>query len=176
MSHTQPEHLRFIACPHVFSAEKDRIDALRPAGGTVGEHLRAIDWHPESRPARVYIDGVLIPEAQWEYAVPRAGQSVVVRAIPMGGGQGKDTARIVALLAIIVISIAVSRGALAPVAGALAGSGGWAALVGGSTASVAAGATVSIVGTLALNGLIPAPLPRRALPQPLPEPRLQEAA
>lgn len=172
MSHTQPEHLRFIACPHVFSAGKDRIDALRPAGGTVGEHLRAIGWHPESTPARVYVDGVLIPEAQWEYAVPRAGQSVVARAVPMGGQSGKEIGRLVAMVAVISLALYVSGGGL----GAILPEALAMAFASGTTAAGVAAAAVSIAGVLALNGLIPAPLPRRALPQPLPEPRLQEAA
>ena len=140
--------------------------------------IRSIGWIPDSLSARVFIDGEYVKDAAWEYTVPRAGQSVIVRAVPTGGGGGggKDVARIVAVIAIIMVTIAISRGALAPFAGAIAGSGGWAALVSGSAYSAVAATTFSIAATLAVNGLIPAPLPRRTLPQPVPEPRLQEAA
>ena len=169
--------LRIIAMPHVFSTERGRIDVQRPSGGSVNDIIRSIGWTPDSLSARVFIDGEYVKDAAWEYTVPRAGQSVIVRAIPTGGqGGGKDTVRIIAVIAIILVTIAISRGALAPVAGSLAGSGGWAALVGGSTASAVVASAVSITATLAVSGLIPAPLPRRALPQPVPEPRLQEAA
>ena len=160
--------LRLIACPHLFSTDKGRIDVVRPVGGTVADILRSLAWTREHESVRAYVDGVLVQQAEWEYMLPRAGQSVVVRAIPMaGGGGGKDVLRLVAMVAVIGLSLAVSGGALAPLAGVLAGAGGWAALVGGSTAALLAGATLSIAGTLALTGLIPAPLPRRALPQPL---------
>ena len=169
--------LRLIACPHIFSVEKGKIDVVRPAGGSVADILRSLAWTREHESVRAYVDGILVQQAEWEYMLPRAGQSVVVRAIPMGGGGGgKDVMRLVAMVAVIGLSLAVSGGALAPLAGILAGAGGWAALAGGSTAALLAGATLSIAGTLALTGLIPTPLPRRALPQPVPEPRLQEAA
>jgi hypothetical protein len=172
MEHTNHENIRIIACPHVFSTENGRIDRKVSTGGTVGEHLRAIGWQPESMSARVYIDGVLIPEAQWEYAVPRVGQSLVARAIPTGTGGGKDVARIVAMLAVISLAMYVSGGGLGAILPEALGM----AFASGTTAANVLAVATSIVGTLALNGLIPAPLPRRALPQPLPAPRLQEAA
>ena len=101
----QQENFRLIACPHVFSTEKGRIDVLRPAGGNVNDLIRSIGWTPDSLSARVFIDGEYVKDAAWEYTVPRAGQSVVVRAIPMGGGggdgQGKDAGRMVAMIAIM---------------------------------------------------------------------------
>lgn len=171
MNHSnQQDHLRLIAMPHVLSAEKGRIDVQRPAGGSVKDLMRSIGWVPEGLNARVFIDGQYIRDAVWEQTITQPGQSVIVRAIPMGGGgegQGKDVVRIVAMVAILGAAIAISGGALAPLAGALAGAGGWAAMVGGSTAALIAGAATSILGTLALSSLIPQPLPRRALPQPL---------
>ena len=80
------DNLRLIACPHILSIEKGRIDVQRPAGGSVNDLLRSIAWTPEGLSARVFIDGEYVKDAAWEYTVPRAGQSVVVRAIPMGGG------------------------------------------------------------------------------------------
>lgn len=159
--------LRLIGLPHVFSTEKGRIDVQRPAGGNVNDLIRSIGWTPDSLSARVFIDGEYVKDAAWEYTVPRAGQSMVVRAIPMDGGQGKDATRLVAFIAIMGLALAVSGGAAAPLAGTLFGAGGWAAMVGGSTAALIAGAATSIIGSLAISSLVPQPLPRRGHPQPL---------
>ena len=98
---------------------------------------------------------------------------MVVRAVPMGGGGGgKEVARLVAMVAVIGLAFYVSGGALGAVLPEALGM----AFAAGTTAANVLAVTTSIVGVLALNGLIPAPLPRRALPQPIPEPRLQEAA
>lgn len=169
-----PQPLRLIACPHVLSTEKDRLDVMRPPGGTVTDLLRSIGWTPEGLlSARVFIDGELVRDAAWEYTVPRSGQSVIVRAIPMSGGggsgQGKEMGRMVAMIAIMVVAVATQQYWAA----------GLAATIGfGMTAGTAAAiglATISITATLALTGLIPQPLPRRALPQPF-EDRKQVAA
>lgn len=155
-------NLRFIAMPHVLSIEKGRIDVQRPAGGSVNDLMRSIGWTPDSLSARVFIDGEYVKDAAWEYTVPRAGQSVIVRAIPMGGGggQGKDTMQMVAMVGIMVLAIGVSAGWAAPLAGTLFGAGGWAAMVGGSTAALLAGGAISIIGTLGIAGRIPQALPR----------------
>ena len=164
--------IRFIACPHIFSTEKGRVDVMRPVGGNVTDLLRSIGW-PHDMSARVFIDGRLIEQAQWEYCAPRAGQSVVARAVPTGGeGGGKDVARLVAMVAVISLAMYASGGGL----GALLPEALAMAFAAGTTAANVLAVTVSIVGVLALNGLIPAPLPRRALPQPIPKPRLREAA
>ena len=171
------EHLRVIAMPHVLSTEKGRIDVMRPAGGSVNDLMRSIGWTPDSLSARVFIDGEYVKDAAWEYTVPRAGQSVIVRAIPMGGamggggggGQGKDAMMIVAMVGIIALSVAMP---------AMIGSLGVMGAIIATTPGVAAvlTAATSITLSLALSGLIPQPLPRRALPQPAREPQLQEAA
>ena len=98
------ENLRIIACPHILSTEQGRIDVQRPAGGNVKDLLRSIAWVPDSLNARVFIDGEYVKDAAWEYTVPRPGQSVVVRAIPMGGGgegKGKTPWSMVAMIGIM---------------------------------------------------------------------------
>ena len=168
MEHTNPGSIRLIACPHIFSVEKGRIDALRPAGGNINDLIRSIGWTPDSLSARVLIDGEYVKDAAWEYTVPRAGQSVIVRAVPMGGDGGKDMGRMVAMIAVIAVAIAAQQYWAAGLASALA--------ISEAIASAIIVTTTSIAGTLAIQGHIPPPLPRRALPQPLPESRLQEAA
>lgn len=165
------QNLRMIAMPHVLSTEKGRIDVMRPAGGSVNDLMRSIGWTPDSLSARVFIDGEYVKDAAWEYTVPRAGQSVIVRAIPMGGGggQGKDATMIVAMVGIIALSVAMP---------AMIGSLGLMGAIIATTPGVAAAITAatSITLSLALSGLIPQPLPRRALPQPVREAELKEAA
>ena len=169
------DNLRIIACPHILSIEKGRIDVQRPAGGNVKDLLRSIAWVPAGLSARVFIDGEYVKDAAWEYTVPGPGQSVVVRAIPMGGamggggGQGKDAMMIVAMIGIIALSVSM------PALVGFIGVG--AALFAGTTAGAAVLTIGTSIGlTLALSGLIPQPLPRRALPQPAHEPQWQEAA
>lgn len=170
MNHSdQQNHLRIIALPHVLSTERGRIDAMRPAGGTVPDLLRSIGWIPEQLHARVFIDGQYVKEAAWEYTVPRAGQSVVVRAIPMGGDDGgKNLGRMVAMISIMVLAIALQQYWVVPLAGALS--------VSTATAFAIGLGAVSILSSLGISALIPPPLPRRALPQPADESELKEVA
>ncbi|HSL03727.1 MAG TPA: hypothetical protein VK901_09340 [Nitrospiraceae bacterium] len=164
------DNLRLIAMPHIISTEKGRVDVMRPAGGSVSDLMRSIAWTPDSLHARVFIDGDYIKDAAWEYTIPRPGQSVVVRAIPMGGGGGgggKDSMRMVAMIGIMVAAIAAQQYWVGGVAGAT----GFAAFA--TTAGIALGA---VGASLAITALIPQPLPRRALPQPVREWDLKEVA
>jgi len=134
------QQVRLIACPSL-ALEHGKIDRYVRPGETVAGHLRALGWQPDSLNARVCIDGVLIEQAQWEYAVPRAGQSFVTRVIPMGGGEGgKSALRIVAMLAVVAAAIATGQAefitALGPLAGPLTTAG------------------ISIIGPLGINRLI----------------------
>lgn len=155
MEQTNPNTVRLIACPSL-ALEHGRIDRAVPEGATVAGHLRAIGWQPDRLNARVFIDGELIEQARWEYAVPRAGQAFVTRVIPMdgqGGEGGKSAMRIVAMLAIVVASIFTAGGGLA----ALPGLGG---LTAGSLAAGVAGAIISIAGSLAITARMPPARPR----------------
>jgi hypothetical protein len=110
--------------------------------------MRSIGWTHDRVSARVYLDGKLVKDAEWEYTKPCAGQALSVRAIPMGGGGGgKDIGRMVAMIAIMAVSIAIMQPEL-----------GVAALLGAWTG--AAAAATSIIGTLAISARIPPALPR----------------
>ena len=151
----QLNSFRFIACPHIFSSEKGRIDVMRPPGGTVADIMRSIGWTHDRVSARVYLDGVLVKDAAWEYTRPCAGQSLAVRAIPMGGSSGEryrangghDRRH---------RRINCDHAARAGVFGALAEG------IGGTAAGWAGGAVAatSIIGTLAVSARIPPALPR----------------
>lgn len=142
----EPEALRIVACPRPFSV--NRIDVQRPAGATVAGHMTSIGMDPRRIYARVFIDDRLIPQAEWQFARPEAGQLMTIRAIPTGGeggeSGGKTALRILAQIAVAMAAVAATA-------------------VGGPIA----GAAVMILGNLAINGLIPSPLPRRPLPMPI---------
>lgn len=123
----------------------DRVDCLMPEGLPVADLLRHLGLDPEPIFARVFIDGQPVPKAQWEWAVPSAGQVVTIRVIPTGGeGGGKDILRAVAMIGIVIASI------FAPYLWGLVGSGYGAALT----------ATLAIGGSLAVNALIPPARPK----------------
>jgi sulfur carrier protein ThiS len=101
----QQPHLRLIVCPHSLSPTRDRIDVLIPPGATVAEHLRTIGCDTDRLTALVYLDERLVPRAEWESAVPQAGQSLAIQAIPAGGddrGGGKSILAIAALFGLLM--------------------------------------------------------------------------
>lgn len=125
-------------------------------GLPIGDLLRGIGLNPDPIFARVFIDGQLIPKAEWEWAVPQAGQLVTVRVVPTGGqGGGKDALRIVAMIGVIAAAM------FAPAALGALGVGGLTTSTGALTFQAAlVSATVSIVGSLAVNALIPPTKPK----------------
>lgn len=159
--------IRVITRAHPFS--EARIETNRPAGGTVVELMQSVDVPPDRIFARVFIDDRLVPSAEWEQTRPTAGQLVTIRVIPTdsGGGGSKDALRLVAMIAVVAAAAWVSGGAGGLMTGAFAG---------GTAGAAGAGAVVGIGLSLAMNGHIPALLPRRAMPQPIPARALEDAA
>lgn len=155
MEHQEVNHgaFRMIACPHILSNDKGKIDVSRPVGGTITDIMRSIGWTHEGLSARVFLDGELVKNAAWEYTLPTAGQSLVVRAIPMGGENGKSALRIVAMIAVIAAALAMP--------GAIMGMGFYGAIAMTTPGMAGAlSAVISIAGTLAVTARIPPPLPR----------------
>lgn len=163
---------RMIACPTVLHTK--RTDNYYESGKTVGECLREQGWDTEKVNARVFIDGELVPDAEWLSAKPREGQAVVVRSIPAMGGGGNTGKQIGSILMMVAIFAAAlyAPAALATLSSMLGASGGVFGGILGASAYITAFTTIA--GSLALNARIPTPLPRRALPQPIRE--LKEAA
>jgi hypothetical protein len=163
---------RLIACPSI--SHERRTDRYFESGQTVGDYLRKLGWTTEGLNARVFIDGRLVPEAEWLDAKPAAGQAVVVRRVLQGGGGqgngGKQVAMLVGMLAILAAAFAAPA-ALASLASLAGASGGvWGGIIGSSGLITG---VVSVGGMLALHGRIPKPLPRRV---PIPMRTLPEAA
>ncbi len=156
MELSKTESLRLIAIPHMLAPSKDRIDVIRPVGGSVGDHMRSIGWQPKGLPARVFLDGVLVGDAAWESMVPRDGQSLSMIIVPRGGDNGKSALRITAMIGIVAASV-FTAGAGAPLAAAF----GF-----GTAAGWGSGRLRNDLpcGGLAVHTLIPMPSPQsRAL-------------
>ena len=158
------EDIRMIVCPRPLSTTLDLVEISCPAGATVAEHLQAIGCQPDRMTALVYLDGRLIPKAEWDYAVPKVEQQLVVQAIPHGGGdgEGKSVLGIVAMIGLVVATWYIGGGAVAGMLPSL--SGGWtASFLGGGIGAQALAGGLLIGGPLRINELI---LPSR---DPLPE-------
>jgi sulfur carrier protein ThiS len=143
------DNFRLVACRSL--NHENRQDTYFEAGRTLRECLTTLGWRPEGLHARVSINGEIVPDAEWLDAKPTAGQSVVVRTVPTGG-DGKQAGQIVGMIMLAIAAAYVAGGAGGHL-GTLIGAGEWQA--------GAAGAGLAIGGSLALNALIPQPLPRR---------------
>ena len=109
----------------------------------------------------VFIGDELIERSRWNDVKLVRGSAVSVGVTPAGGGaQGKDPARTVAMIAVMVVAIVATYGA-ATWAGMAVGAGGLglgttgAGIVGGI-----AGAAVGVAGSMLVNALIPLPSPK----------------
>ena len=145
--------VRLIVCPRPLSTTRDRVEVAIPAGATVAEHLRAIGCELDRLTAIVSIDGRMIPRAEWDYAVPQAGQMLAVQAIPAGGddGGGKSILGIVAMIGLVVATWYIGGGGLGAILPEALGM----AFSAGQTATAVLAGGVLIGGSLALNALIP---------------------
>ncbi|WP_027367596.1 host specificity factor TipJ family phage tail protein [Desulfocurvibacter africanus] len=109
------------------------------------------------------INGRVVAEGALDL-VPLADDSVVVTARPMGGGDSKNTWRIVAMVVVTIVAAVVSYGVGGVVAGS-AFAGSVSAATGLSTGMVGAmvgamaGAAISLAGSYAVNALIPPTTP-----------------
>lgn len=155
----QPTHLRLIACPTLVY-QLGRIDCHVYPGMTVAQHLREIGWKPNTLNARVTIDDRIIPYAEWEYAVPRAGQAVVIRVIPTGGDQAKGLLRMTGLLAVVALSLASANPGILGIGLSSLGFGGFAASQFGTLGWSVIGALAGIGGYLTVTARMPPARPR----------------
>lgn len=151
---------RLIACPTL--SHEQRTDTYFDSGCTVGDYLRELGWKTDGLTARVFIDGQLVPDAEWLTAEPKPGQAVVVRRVYTGGQGGNQGKQILHIIGMLVVAVGAAY--LAPLI---------APAYLGKLAVPLTQAGLTIGGALALNGHVPRSRPRRALAQPRP---LKEAA
>lgn len=137
--------IRFAGRVSPFKPET--INMAVPAGGTLDQILEAAGVHP-SPLLRVWVGDHEIHREHWKHVRPKAGRMITASVIP--AVDGKSPLRIV--LSIAVLAAAVSTGA------GLFGAAGYFGTSVVGQALVTAG--VTLVGTLAVNALIPLPRPR----------------
>lgn len=131
--------------PHPFAVE--RMSSAVASGSTIAEIIENHNPHLALH-AHVYIDGAYVPQDRWHLVRPKAGTTVSIRMVPMGGGGGKNPLRTILPLAVMAASPMLTAGLTT--------------VLGASTASfmgISAGrlitAGVSLVGRLAINALAP---------------------
>jgi len=121
-----------------------RIDL--PEGATVEEMIVAGGLDPRSPGVRAWIGDREIDRGHWSTVRPKAGRRVTIAVVPEGSG--KDFARILLVIAVIVAAVYL---------GPMIATGlGFTAT--GSAAAIAS-AMVGLAGTLAVNALVPPPKP-----------------
>lgn len=132
--------------PHPFTVDTG-VYPVR-AGQTLEAMLREGAQGRDIGPTvRVEIGGFEVPRQLWAKVKPKAGVPIHCTVMPAGGGSGRKLLRTIALVALTVFTAGVASGAY------LAG----VSVAGLSGAALAAG--ISILGTLAINALIPPPVP-----------------
>lgn len=139
------------------------VTHLMPAGLTIEEMLAS---YPTELPIGfeqfgiVNLNGHIVPRELWRSVRVKRDRgdqpvSIALYLVPQNGGQGggKQTAMLIGTIAVIAAAAAVSGGLLGP-----AGLGLSAGLAAGTWGAAAAGAAISIGGTLALSALAPPPV------------------
>jgi hypothetical protein len=101
--------------------------------------------------ASVIMGGIPVPSSMWAKVRPRVGIPVEIIIFPQGGGNGAKFIRIVALVVLAYFTAGASSGMFATSGGMFAA---------GSASAMALSAGLMIVGTLAINALIPPPTPK----------------
>ncbi len=132
------------SCPSPFTSK--RIDHVFIHGLTVKEILEKIDI-PAHVSFVVNIGGVPVRPEDYANVIPAAGANVTVRAIPTGGGGGKNIFR--TILTIVVIAVATIYSG--PLGASISSSIGVSAGVGTAMASMA----IMTVGMLLVNAIAP---------------------
>lgn len=136
--------VRVVVCPRPFSSK--RSEHSFPAGTSIGEIVRTIE--PDARMRRYFavsFDGdSRLDEKLWGRIRVKAGTTLIIRAVPQGGG-GNKILRMVLMIAVTALAAAATwyiGGLGAPIAAALVG------------------AAITGIGSVLINTFIPLTSPR----------------
>lgn len=137
-----------IGRPHPF-CQRPSVVAVQ-AGRTIAQILDDVLAGDEPvATLRVEIGGREVPRALWGRVRPKAGTQIAATVMPAGGDSGKKWLRAVLMVVVMVVAwYAVS---------AMAGAGYFAA---GSTAAANWTAGIYMLGSMAVNALVPPPKPK----------------
>lgn len=119
-------------------------------GETLEAYLVRAGVRVVDAPMRVWHNGHPVPAKLWRRLIPRAGDRILIRAKMEGGGGGGKILRMVALVALVI----VSAGYGAALGGALGFTGATAGAIGSSV--------IMLAGTMLINALLPMPAPTAA--------------
>jgi hypothetical protein len=127
----------------------DQVQA--PAGASLADMAEAFVADPVIRAHLVaHVDGVAVPREVWGVTCPAEGARVLMSVRPAGGDGGKIL-RTVLQIALIATAAWISGGALVGAFGQ--------AFAQGALGAAMAAASVVVVGSLAINALVPPPQP-----------------
>jgi hypothetical protein len=134
-----------VAKPHPLRSES--VYAEVKAGQTLLQML----GEGASHALEVRVGGEAVPREWWGRLKPKAGQYIHVQMYPQGGNAGKWV-RTILLVVVAIVAIWVTGGGAAGLLGS--------AFASGTTGAALLGAAIGIVGSLAINALIPPPTPK----------------
>ena len=142
------DRLSVVSAPHPLLTAHSRVDL--PVGLHLDQILEAVQSDPILRHhAHIFVDGALVPRADWQNVTPGIGQQVTIRVVPTGGDGGKNPLRIILSIAVLIVGTAFGG----PLGAAL----GFAA---GSAVGTAVGAAlITTAGGLLINAIVPPPQP-----------------
>lgn len=148
-----PGIVRMTAAVHPFKANHKDLEFEE--GVTIKDMIEVAQ--PDQRQvehALVFVRGEIVPREAWHKYRPKAGDIVEARAfpIPRGGGEstGKTILRIIATIIILVVAYMTGQWYVA----------GWAQGFWATAVAATVTAVVATAGMLAVNALIPLPMPR----------------
>ena len=140
--------LSVVSASHPLLTAHSRVDL--PVGLHLDQILEAVQTDPILRHhAHIFLDGALVPRAEWQNVTPEIGQQVTIRVVPTGGGGGKNPLRVILSIAVLIVGTAFGG----PLGAAL----GFAS---GSAVGAAIGtAIITTAGGLLINAIVPPPQP-----------------
>ena len=140
--------LTVVSAPHPLLTAHSSVDL--PVGLHLDQILEAVQTDPILRHhAHIFLDGALVPRADWQNVTPAIGQEVTIRVVPTGGG-GKNPLRTILSIAVLIVGTAFGG----PLGTALFG------FAQGSAVGAAIGAAlITTAGGLLINAIVPPPQP-----------------
>lgn len=161
--------LRWTLVPRPFSAERET--RVTPVGLTLAEMLEASDLPRRYWPyLQVFVNDEEVPRDLWTRVRPKATARLFVRVNPhgMGGGGGKNPFALIASIALIAFAAwaaPIATAALFGTTAAAVSSAGVFTAMG--LVKLAVGGAITMVGSLLVNAIAPAPRPAVRAPEGL---------